>query len=55
MEEPQRSGAGGGATSSGGFGARAGDSGPGYAAPKPQGHIGPRRCESGGHVPVSTS
>lgn len=55
MEEHQLSGAAGGTTSSGGCGAQAGDSGPGSAAPKPLGHIGPRRRESGGHEPVSTS
>lgn len=54
MGEHQLICAGGGTTSSGGCGAQAGDSGPGSAAPKPQGHTGPHRCESGGHGPVST-
>lgn len=55
MEEHRLSDAGGGTTSSGGCGAQAEDSEPGSAAPKPQGHIGPHRSESGGHEPVNTS
>lgn len=54
MVEHQLSGAAGGTTSSGGCGAQARDSGPGSAAPKSQGHIGPHRCESCGHAPEST-
>lgn len=55
MEEHQPSDAGGETTSSGGCGAQAEDSGPGSAAPKPQGHTGPHCCESGGHESVSIS